>query len=137
VKIFAKGKYLSEEQFKEFLDIWNYQQIITAGIKSKIVKSEVFNDKFQATKKEVKEFYDNEIFKRIIHVFNQDFDGFTVPLFKYSVKNKRHIILTDSKGFLKDGCIRNLKWAKTFARFDPKLVEEIQCIIESIEKIKE
>jgi len=65
-------------------------------------------------------------------VFNQDLDGYAVPLFTYSVKNKRHIMLPDSKGFLKEGCIRNLKWAKTLARFDPNLAEEIQCVIDRL-----
>ena len=132
MKIFTKGKYLSEEQSKEFLDIWNNQPIITAGIKSKLIKSDVFNDKFEATEKTIKDFYSNEIFKRIIHHLNQDLEGYTVPLFTYSTKDKRHIVLTDSKGFLKEGCIRNLKWAKTLARFDPKLSEEIQYIIDRL-----
>jgi len=132
VKIFTKGKYLNEEQSKEFLDIWNYQPVITQGIKSKLIKSEAFRDKFQITDKNLKEFFDNEIFKRVIHMFIQDLNGYTVPLFIYNLKDKRHIILTDSKGFLKDGCIRNLKWAKTLARFDPKLAEEIQTLIEKI-----
>jgi hypothetical protein len=81
VKIFTKGKYLSEDQSKEFLNIWNYHPVITAGIKSKIVKSEVFKDKIQATDKELMDYYSNEIFKRIIHAFNQDLNGLTVPLF--------------------------------------------------------
>ena len=72
------------------------------------------------------------MFKRVIHSFNQDLNGFTVPLFQYNTKNKKYIILTDSKGFLKEGCIRNLKWAKTLARFDPKIAQEIQSIINKI-----
>jgi len=129
VKIFTKGKYLNEEQSKAFLDIWNYHPVITQGIKSKLIKSEVFKDKFQVINKTIKDFYLNEVSKKIIHAFNQDLNGFTVPLFTYNLKNKRHIILTDSKVFLKEGCIRNLKWAKTLARFDPTLAVEIQCII--------
>jgi len=129
VKIFTKGKYLSEEQSKEFFGIWNYQPVITNGIKSKLIKSEAFKDKFQIAEKALKEFHNNEIFKKIIHSLNQDLNGYTVPLFTYSLKDKRYLVITDSRKFLKEGCIRNLKWAKTFARFDPKLVEEIQRII--------
>ena len=132
VKIFAKGKYLNEEQSKAFLDLWNCQPVITAGIKSKLIKSEVFKYKFYATEKTIINFHDNEIFKRIIHSFNQDLTGFTVPLFQYNTKDKKHIIITDSRRFLKEGCIRNLKWAKTLARYDPKIVEEIQCIIDTL-----
>jgi len=80
----------------------------------------------------MKEFHSNEIFKRIIHAFNQDLNEFSVPLFTYNLKNKRHTMLIDSKGFLKEGCLRNLKWAKTFARYDPKLAEEIQKIIDRL-----
>jgi hypothetical protein len=49
VKIFTKGKYLSEEQSNEFLDIWRNHPVITTGIKSKIVISEDFKDKFHAS----------------------------------------------------------------------------------------
>ena len=76
MKIFSRGKYLSEEQVQEFLYIWNSQPVITAGIKSKIVKSSVFQDKFQASEKEIKDFYSNDIFKRIIHTFNQNLSGY-------------------------------------------------------------
>ena len=132
MKIFTKGNYLNEEQSKAFLDIWNYQPVITHGIKSRLIKSDILKDKFNASEKEIKEFHSNEIFKRIIHAFNQDLNGFSVPLFAYNLKNKRHILLIDSKRFLKEGCIRNLKWAKTFARFDPKLAEEIQYLIDNL-----
>jgi len=132
VKIFTKGNYLNEEQSKAFLDIWNYQPVITHGIKSRLIKSDILKDKFNASEKEIKEFHSNEIFKKIIHAFNQDNIGLSVPLFTYCLKNKKHLILTDSKRFLKEGCIRNLKWAKTFARYDPKLAEEIQKIIDKL-----
>jgi len=49
VKIFTKGKYLNEERSKELLDIWNYQPIITQSTKSKVIKSVIFKDKFQAS----------------------------------------------------------------------------------------
>jgi len=132
VIIYTKGKYLCEEQSKEFLEIWNYQPVLTSGFKSKITKSEVLKDKFHITQKQLEEFHSNEVFKKIIHMFNQELNGYSVPLFTYNLKNKRHILLIDSKRFLKEGCIRNLKWAKTFARFDPKLAEEIQYLIDNL-----
>jgi phosphorylcholine metabolism protein LicD len=130
--IFRKGTYLSEEEYNEFLRIWDNQPVITEGLKSKLVNSGIFKDKFQVGEDKIKKFFDNEIFKRIIHRILQNLNGFTVPLFYYDVKKKRYLIIQDPKAFLKNGCLRYLKWAKTCSRYDPKLAEEIQCLIDKM-----
>ena len=132
MKIFPKSNYLTEEQSQAFLDLWNNQPVLRSGFKSKIVKSGAFIDKFQVTQKQIEEFHSNEVFKKIIHAFSQDLNGFTIPLFTYSLKDKRYLLISDSKRYLKEGCIRNLKWAKTCARFDSKITGDIQSIIDKL-----
>ncbi len=130
--IFRKGKYLSEEEYNEFVRLWDNQSVLTEGLKSKLVNSEIFKNKFKVDEDKIKKFFNNEIFKKIIHRINQDLNGFTVPLFYYDLRKKKYSTIQDSKGFLKTGCLKYLKWAKSCARYDPKLAEEIQCLIDKM-----
>ena len=130
--IFRKGSYLSEEELNEFLRIWNHQPVLTEGIKSKLIQSDVFKDKFQVKRERISKVFNNEIFKKILHRITQDLNGHTVPLFYYDIRKKRYLTIFNSKEFLKNGCLRYLKWAKSCARYNPKIAEEIQCIIDRL-----
>ena len=132
MKLHTKGKYLSKKQLEAFQQLWNHSPILTNSIKQKVIKSPVFAPKFEASEGRIIDFYNNDIFKKILSHIRQDLDGYTVPLFTYNLKERKYTFVTNSHKFLREGVIRNLKFAKTLARFDPVTADKIQNIIDTL-----